>query len=138
MHLNSSKISCSLGISRYNIEKGTALAHIRKEFEVLQKKAIRIINNVNFSDHRTSYFVNKKVLPFQYIFELNVATYIYKTTSIHLCKDGLLYALHSLEDPIPSTHYRNKNVWEWNILLSSLFPWYNNLSIYYLDYNVFH
>ena len=93
-----------MGISRYNIEKGTALAHERKEFEVLQKKAIRIINNVNFSDHRTSYFVNKKVLHLQYIFELNVATYIYKTTSIHLSKDGLLYALHTVEDPIPSTH----------------------------------
>ena len=56
--------------------------YVKQKIVVLQKRAIRIMNFLNFNDHTSLYFCNMKLLPVEYVYNLNIATYMYKTLNV--------------------------------------------------------
>ena len=75
-----------------------APAYIRRNVEILQKKAIRVINNLDSTAHTIPYFIDMKVLPLSYVFKLKIATYIRKTISIRQYNERLLNRLQLLRE----------------------------------------
>ena len=65
---------------------------------VLQKRVIRIMNFLNFNDHTSLYFCNMKLLPVEYVFNLNIAIYMYKTLNVQNYDIHLLGRLRTHDD----------------------------------------
>lgn len=63
----------------YGIEVwyGTFKNHTNKIF-ILQKKAIRAINNLEYNDHTTGYFHSNKILKLEDQYKSQISNYIYK------------------------------------------------------------
>ena len=59
---------------------GTYQCHLNR-IEILQKRAIRIVNNAQFYSHTLPLFKLSRVLKFSDVYKFNVAVYMYKNSS---------------------------------------------------------
>ena len=74
---------------------------------VLQKRAIRVINNLPFNEHTNEYFKSSEILKLNDIYNCQIGTYFYNT--IHNRIDPVLSDNLRLQSDIHSHNTRNSN-----------------------------
>ena len=94
--------------------------HLRK-IEILQKRAIRIVNNAEYYSHTLPLFKLSRVLKFPDIYKFSVAVYMYKNSSddqftrLHSYntrgRDNLLSGFQRLTVTQQSLTFRGPNIW---------------------------
>lgn len=83
----------------YGIEAwhGTFKNHTNKIF-ILQKKAIRAINNLDFNSHTNEYFILNQILKLEDQYRFQISAYIFKLLNSNTDKEVLIELQKNIRD----------------------------------------
>ena len=128
--------------------------YLRNKIYILQKKAIRAMNHLNYLDHSVHCFREMKTLPIDFVFRSRIVTYVYRTMEsdeilssrldflcdvhMHNTRSTNLFVIPLFRKEKSKAHVHLTGVREWNLLpenikeISALSSFRNKVREYFL------